>query len=615
VRTLWCVAVASTALVLAGCSGSLSTGTTGTDSTPGVAVHGTVYGGRQAIVGASVYLYAANTTGYGSLSVPLLASPVTTDASGNFTITGNYTCPAAASQVYLYAVGGDPGAGVNSASGLLAALGTCPASGTLSSGLTVNVDEVSTIATAFAIAGYATDPTHVSSSGTTLAKTGIANAFATVANLETLSTGVALATTPAGNGKVPQSKINTLADILAACVNSSGPSSTECGTLLSNAKSGSTTPSNTAAAAINIAHNPGANVATLYGLVSGAAAPWQPILSAAPKDFTLAVTYTGGGMASPTAVSVAASGDVWVANYFYVLSEFSPTGATTAFPSGITGNGFNQSYGMALDVSGNVWVANEQTNPNSGSGNVAKLNSSGAAVATGITVGGINYPVAAAADSNGNMWFADYGTAKVSVLDSTGAAVSPASGWGGTSLSFPVALAIDSSHNAWVANQASSTSITKVSSNGSVVTNYDCDCNGPSGIAIDASSNVWVANYYGSSVSEVSSSGTLLVDAATGGGVDHPQGIAVDGNGTVWVANYLTNTLSEIAGAGSGSAGTYLSPSSGLGTDAALSHPYALAIDGSGNIWVSNFANSTLTQFVGAAAPVKTPLAGSPQLP
>lgn len=574
-------------------------------------MRGTVYGGRQAIVGANVYLYAANTTGYGNASIPLLVSPVTTDANGGFSITGDYTCPSTASQVYLFAQGGNPGSGTNTAAGLLAALGTCPASGTLSSSMVINVDEVSTIATAFAIAGYATDATHVSSSGTALAKTGIANAFATVTNLETLSTGVALTTTPGGNGTVPQTKINTLADILAACVNTAGPSSTQCTTLLNNAKNGSTVPTETATAAINIAHNPGANVATLYGLLPGSGAPWQPTLSAAPNDFLIAVKYTGGGMSGPTSVSVAASGNVWVASYFNAASVFTPTGGT-AFPSGITGSGINQSYGMALDASGNVWIANEQTGKSVGSGNLTELTGSGSAVAVGLTGGGINYPVAVAADSNGNMWVANYGNASVSQLNSSGVAISPSTGWGGTSLAFPVALAIDSSHNAWVANQ---TNISKISANGATVTNYDCNCNSAAGIAIDGSSNVWVANYYGNSVSEVSSGGTVLLSGVTGGGVDHPQGIAADGNGNVWVANYLTNTMSEIGGAGSSSPGSFLSPSTGFGTDAGLLHPFALAIDGSGNIWISNFAESTLTQFVGAAAPVKTPLTGPAQLP
>ena len=116
-------------------------------------------------------------------------------------------------------------------------------------------------------------------------------------------------------------------------------------------------------------------------------------------------------------------------------------------------------------------------------------------------------------------------------------------------------------------------------------------------------------------MSEVNTCGTLKVDAAAGGGLLRPQGIAIDGAGTVWVANYQGNTLSEIAGASSSAPGALLSPSTGFGSDAFLSKPYGLAIDSSGNIWVSNSGKNTLTEFVGAATPVKTPLAGPPQAP
>ena len=55
--------------------------------------------------------------------------------------------------------------------------------------------------------------------------------------------------------------------------------------------------------------------------------------------------------------------------------------------------------------------------------------------------------------------------------------------------------------------------------------------------------------------------------------------------------------------------------SSGFGADASLVAPYALAIDASGNLWVTNSGKNTLTQFIGVATPVKTPLAGPPQAP
>jgi hypothetical protein len=35
----------------------------------------------------------------------------------------------------------------------------------------------------------------------------------------------------------------------------------------------------------------------------------------------------------------------------------------------------------------------------------------------------------------------------------------------------------------------------------------------------------------------------------------------------------------------------------------------ALAIDGSGDVWVTNNGNSTVSEFIGAAVPVVTPLA------
>jgi streptogramin lyase len=325
-------------------------------------------------------------------------------------------------------------------------------------------------------------------------------------------------------------------------------------------------------------------------------------------------TISGGGMSSPASVGVAANGDVWVSSYFNTVSEFSSSGAAL-FPSGINGSGINESYGMALDVQGNVWIANEQTAMSSGNGDVTELNPSGQPLSTAITAGGIYFPLGVAADTNGNMGFADYGDSKVTLLSSSGSAISSSSGWGGTLLAFPVALAFDSDHNLWVANQGGLLPITKISADGTKVTNFNCDCNGASGVATDQSGNVWIANYYGNSISEVDTCGTLKLDAALGGGVVRPQGIAVDGAGTVWVANYQGNSLSELGGPSSTSPGTYLSPANGFGSDASLLDPYGLAIDASGNLWISNSGQNTLTQFIGVAVPVKTPLAGPPQTP
>ncbi len=250
---------------------------------------GLVNGGQsRAVVGAKVYVLQANTTGYGQPSSSLLTSTtgnpadsighyVLTGEHGGFSIAGDYTC-AAGRQVYLYVLGGDSGGnGPNSAIGLMAALGACPESGTFTTVAPfVFVNEVTTVAAAYAMVGSATDPTHVSTSGPS---SGVANA----AILASVATGFA-------NNKVPQAKIHTFANILAACINSSTPASSSCNTLFTNARSHGATgtiPADTAAAALNIARYPRANVSALYALQSNLSPPFLPALQSAPSDFSL----------------------------------------------------------------------------------------------------------------------------------------------------------------------------------------------------------------------------------------------------------------------------------------------------------------------------------------
>ena len=564
---------------------------------------GKVMANLQPVIGASVQLYLTGTSGNGSAPTALLTSALTTDSSGSFTVPGNYSCPAK-SLVYIIATGGKPGASStnNSALSLMAVLGPC---GSLSTSTTVVVNEVTTVASVYALAPFLSTGGNVGATSTNTV--GISNAFLTAANLATMSTGVSPGAGLASTISVPSSRLNTLANALTPCTGSGS-----CTALFTAATVGNSVPANTLDAAFNIVRHPAANVAAIYAL---AASPvFTPALSAAPPDWMMHVTLSGGGMNDPASVGVDASGNVWVSSYNKVVSEFSPAGVPVS-ASGFTGSGINQSYGMALDINSNVWIANEQTTSNSGLGDITELNASGQPLtgASGLTAGGIYFPIAVTADPNGNIWIVDYGDSSVTLLNSSGAPLSGSSGWTNPALEFPVALAVDSNHNAWVANQAANT-ITKISANGITFTPIAC-CDGASGIASDQSSNLWVANYYGDSVSLVSNAGVVLSSGFTGGGVLHPQGIAVDSAGTVWVANYHGNSISELSGASTASPGTPLSPSPGFGSDAALSNPYGLALDASGNAWVSNSGNNTLTQFVGVATPIKTPFAGPPTTP
>ena len=630
------------ALFLSGCAllTGCSLSPTGEPSPEaGLAINGSVHGGQQAIVGAQVYLFAANTTGYGNASVSLLTSVagstlldssggatngdyyVTTGANGSFSISGDYTCTAN-SQVYLYALGGNPGltAGTdNTASGLLAALGNCPSAGNLATATPfILVNEVSTIAAAYAFAGFATDATHVSSSGTALAQTGIANAFANATNLETLSTGVALATTPAGNGTVPQATINTLANILAACVNSNGAvtgpaTPTACYTLFNNALSGGssgTTPSDTATAAINIARHPAANLAALYGL-STANPPFGSALSAQPNDFTIMLTFTGGGLSvDARGIAIDGSGNVWTMNSF-TLTELSGSGAALSPSSGYTGaTGRSIStYGkvIAIDTMGDPWELLD--------GGAVEFSKTGSLISSagGYTGGGLtSAPSALVIDGASDAWIAN-GTSSFTVaeLSSSGAGLSPATPYpGGFSIgnTGSYGIAIDGSGKVWVAGQSAG-SVVKLSSVGALLSPVGGYTGGgldfPQSLVVDGSGNVWVVNS-SSSISEFSNAGLALSPSAgfTGGGLASASDLAIDGAGNVWIANLGRggSSVSELS-----SSGVALSPSNGF-VFGDLFQPLGIAVDGSGNVWLPN-GNSSVSELIGAATPVVTPIA------
>jgi sugar lactone lactonase YvrE len=575
-----------------------------------------------------VYLYAAGSLGNGSHAASLLkisASGIntdndglgyaTTDANGSFTITGDWTCSSATDQVYLLALGGNPGLTTgtnNTALALMSGLGTCSAVASNYPAMVVN--EVTTAASVWSLQQFMVSGVRVGRSTTNLI--GLSNAFSQIGNLVNLQTGQALAKTPAGNGISPISKLNTLANLLSLCAASVGASSIPCSSLISTAAvTGTPSSIDTIGIALQIATHPAANSPSIFALAASGA-PFQPQLSSAPNDWILPLSFTGGGLNGPTSLQVDGSGNPWVANYSGAASVFSPMGVPLA-SNGYYGMGLRENFGMAIDVKGNIWLANEESSGgvNGNLGSVTVINANGQTVSgnTGYAAGGIYYPSAITADPNGNMWVVNYGNSTVTLLSSTGVPISGAGGWGSSALQFPVALAVDSLHNAWVANQSGST-ISKVTSTGITSVIRGC-CNGASGIATDQSDTLWVANYYGDSVSEVDNSGRVILNQINGGGLLHPLGIAVDGAGSIWVGNYRGGTISELSHPTATAPSVLISPPTGFGTDASMIEPYGIALDASGNVWVSSYGTNSITQFIGIASPIHTPFAGSPIAP
>jgi hypothetical protein len=536
-------------------------------------------------------------------------------------------------QVYMLATGGNPGlpAGqTNPNLAVMAVLGQCPASGTFAPTIPfISINEVTTVSAVYALSGYMTDLTHVSSSGTTLSNTGMTNAFANAANLADISSGSALATTPGGNGTVPQAEVNTLANILASCVNSVGASSTPCSTLFSTAVSGSVQPTDTVTAALNIAHSPGVGIATLFPLAV-AASPFAPSLGSAPNDFTIALTFTGGGLAAPDAVAIDAFGNVWATNYNSNLSELSSTGAAISPSTGFTGGGIAGPQYVAIDTADNVWV------PNFGSG-LSKFNgSTGAPISgsSGYTGGGAASSIQAAIDASGNIWtigsgYYGSGSDVAKFNGSTGVAISGSLGYtGGGQLNHTSGIAVDMSGYVWITNSThNSVSKLQVSNGAAVSTSPGYTGGGlssPGAVAIDGSGSVWVANSVYSATTSTFSSNIAKLNGSTGAAISPstgytgasgtPTSIAIDGLGNVWTASYTSvfNGTTYVYSSNlfnlNGGTGAALSPSTGY-TGGNSNQFQSIAIDGSGNLWSANFDSNTLTEFIGIAAPVVTPIA------
>ena len=268
--------------VLCGCGAGDFGGGSGVQA---LAAAGKVQGGQQGVSGAQIQLYAVSTMD-GGAATALLTAPVVSGADGSFSL-GGVACPSAVTPVYLVASGGNPGlaGGMrNAQSVLVSAVGAC---GSLSTGLNM-VDEATTVAAVSALAPYMSSATAVGGDAQ-----GIAEAFTLAHALVDPATGRAPGIgVPAGQ-TVPVSKLQALADILAACVDSTGGAAGDgsaCGQLFALASAaGDAVPADTAQAMLSIGRHPAQNVVGIYQLLVPNG-PYQPVLSAPPADWSLGLS-------------------------------------------------------------------------------------------------------------------------------------------------------------------------------------------------------------------------------------------------------------------------------------------------------------------------------------
>jgi hypothetical protein len=344
-------------LCVSGCAGTgLTSVTPATAASASQPIQGRVHGGEQPVVGAAIQLYAAGTPvsggGYGQGSTPLITGTLpTTDANGDFSISGDYTLPATPSHLYIVATGGSPGYGnpANPKIALMASLLGCTPIATPDSSLFIYIDEVTTAGSVLALQQTIAPPAAGNVGAPAIgapatAYNGLQDAFETVNNLVQTSYGATVA--PANDWAASESnglRIDTLADILVSCVNSDPSETADCSTLFADATpSGAAfTASDTLQAAWYIAQNPANNVAALFGLVS--ATPAFVGLSSAPADFSVAVATAAVACQAPVSLGTAANFDILAGSTVTsagptVVSSgdlgLSPGTSVTGFPPG-----------------------------------------------------------------------------------------------------------------------------------------------------------------------------------------------------------------------------------------------------------------------------------------
>jgi len=626
---------------LTGCGiGTAATSTAGT-----MAIQGMVHGGQQPVSNSSIQLYSVGSGGNGSAAIAMLrGGTVTSDEQGNFSITGDYTCgesntklgtATGSNQVYIVATGGNPGLAhgtYNAALVLMAALGDCSK---LSSGTFIEINEVTTVAAAWALAPFMTSYSNVGARSTNA--TGIQNAFLDAALLADTSTGTA-ASLPA-NLSIETDKLYALADAIASCVNSDG--TTGCGPLFTAATpTGGTKPADTLTAALNIVKNPGQNVVLVYEAI-GDFPPFSTGLKKAPNDWTMSLTITGVGLVSPESLAIDQQSNVWVPGYGGPLIAFGPQGAPLS-PVGYGAGDIAQVFAVAVDTQGDIWVTN--FNGGGGQGSVTEFYGTDATPpnTTGSISGAydnaIYYPDALSADMNGNIFIANHDSSSATEYSSSGSLVYGGIGTGLGLNAKPLALAVDSNDGIWLSGD--DTTIAHISAPtslypyGQLISEPVC-CYESYGLATDVDGTVWVADYHGGPqndgafaeiVSDAQGNTTVPI-SSTAGGINHPAFVAVDAGQNVWISNFRGASISEIAGNHTNVAGgTALSPTTGtygiggFGLDAALLDPIGIAPDRSGNVWVCNEGtdaegNSTLVMFFGLATPTATPVQPVPVAP
>ncbi len=263
--------------------------------------------------------------------------------------------------------------------------------------------------------------------------------------------------------------------------------------------------------------------------------------------------------------------------------------------------------------------------------------------------------IGVAVDGSGNVYVVDYANnriRKVSAADGTISTIAGRGGYGysgdggpatAADLAYPVGIALDRSGNVFVAD-TSNNRVRRVSAATGVITTvaglgsegYTGDggpatqarLSSPSGVAVDGQGNVFIADFGNNVVRRVAAStGTIATIAGNGAGgfsgdggpatqarLNGPFGVAVDSSGNVYVTDRTNDRVRKVSTGGTittvaGSGSTAPLGDGGAATLAGIDAPEGVVVDASGGLVFADRAHQRIRRVT--AGGVISTLAGT----
>ncbi len=350
---------------------------------------------------------------------------------------------------------------------------------------------------------------------------------------------------------------------------------------------------------------------------------------------------TGARLDTPAGVATDSSGNLYIADTANNrIRKVSSSGTITTVagngtPSGYPGTGgpatsasIDRPYGLATDSSGNLFIADTYSHrirKVSASGTITTVAGNGADGFSGdggpATMASLNYPVGVATDSSGNLFIADTYNHRIRKVDATGTITTVAGRSVGDQVSTPRYVCVGSYPlEVCVPNRDGNVCLPRLDCVSVPVFTADVPIGDggpavaaklfyPTSVAIDDPGNIFIADRLHSRVRKVDALGTITTVAgngaygfagdggpATGAKMSLPWGIAIDATGNLFVSDDGNSRIRKIDVAGiittvAGSGISGFAGDGGPATQASLRYPTSIAFDAGGNLVIADTYN------------------------